>query len=143
MIVLHRHMGMVAMASQSRDGEIVAGVLRRFGYGVVRGSSSRGGQEALMGCLLALREGGRPALAVDGPRGPAGSVKPGAERLAVSEGLPVVYGRVRARGWRARSWDRFLVPWPFTRVEIEYGVWQPGEGTLAAAMATLAPVDGR
>lgn len=143
MMVLHRDMGMVAMASQSRDGEIVAGVLRRFGYGVVRGSSSRGGQAALMDCLLALREGRRPTLAVDGPRGPAGSVKPGAERLALAEGLPVVYGRVRARGWRVRSWDRFLIPWPFATVEIEYGVWHPGAGTLAASMAELGPLDGR
>ncbi len=143
MIVLHRDTGMVAMASHSRDGDIVAGVLRRFGYGVVRGSSSRGGPEALMGCLMALREGGRPALAVDGPRGPAGKVKRGAEHLAVAEGLPVVFGRVRAKGWRAGSWDRFLVPWPFARVEIEYGVWTPGEGTLAGAMAALPPLDGR
>ena len=96
-----------------------------------------------MGCLMALREGGRPALAVDGPRGPAGKVKRGAEHLAVAEGLPVVFGRVRAKGWRAGSWDRFLVPWPFARVEIEYGVWTPGEGTLAGAMAALPPLDGR
>ena len=140
MMVLHRDMGMVALASLSRDGAIVAGVVERFGYGVVRGSSSRGGAEAMEGCLLALREGRRPVLAVDGPRGPAGGVKPGAERLAVAEQRPVVFGRIRAAGWRAGSWDRFLVPWPFARVEVEYGVWHPGEGPFAEAMSRLPPL---
>lgn len=140
MIVLHRGRGIVGLASQSKDGALVAGVLERLGYEVVRGSSSRGGGEALMALLLALRAGKSPALAVDGPRGPAGSVQPGAEALARAENLPVLLGRVRAAGWRARSWDRFLVPWPFARVELRYGVWRPGVGTLAEALAALGAV---
>jgi lysophospholipid acyltransferase (LPLAT)-like uncharacterized protein len=140
MVLLHRDMGMVGVTSLSRDGDVVAAVLARLGYGVVRGSSSKGGADAMVACLMALREGARPVLAVDGPRGPAGSVKSGAERLAEAEGVPIVYGRVRARGWRARSWDRFLVPWPFARVEVEYGVWKPGDGPFREAFARLPPL---
>ena len=135
MIALHRGQNLVALTSLSRDGGLVAAVLLRLGYSVLRGSTSRGGAEALMACVLALREGRCPALAVDGPRGPAGSVAPGAEALARAGRVPVVFGRVVAAGWRARSWDRFLVPWPFARVVIEYGVWNAGEGPLAGAMA--------
>lgn len=134
MIALHRGLGIVGVTSLSRDGTLVAEVLRRLGYEVVRGSSSRGGVGALLACRDVLRRGQRPALAVDGPRGPAMSVQPGAEGLARGEGVPVVFGRVEARGWRARSWDRFLVPWPFARVRLRYGVWRPGDGPLAGAM---------
>jgi len=137
MIALHRGLGMVGMASKSRDGEIVAQVLTRLGYGVIRGSTSRGGAAALLACRDAVREGLRPALAVDGPRGPARTVHPGAENLALREGVPVVFGVVDAPGFRARSWDQFLVPWPFARVVIRYGTWRPGEGSLAEAMRSL------
>lgn len=137
MIALHRGRGIVGMASRSKDGALVAGVLTALGYDVVRGSSSRGGADAILESLMALRGGRCPALAVDGPRGPAGSVQPGAEALARAADVPVLIGRVRAAGWRARSWDRFLVPWPFARVEVCYGVWRPGEGTLAEALAAL------
>ncbi len=139
MIALHRGLGLCGLASRSKDGALVAATLTRLGYRVVRGSSSRGGAEALVQSRTALREGASPAFAVDGPRGPAGAVAPGAEALARAAQVPVVYGVVTAAGWRARSWDRFLVPWPFARVRVDYGVWKPGEGTLAAAMATLPP----
>lgn len=139
LIVLHRGEGVVGLASLSKDGELLAAVLRRLGYGVVRGSTSRGGVGALRAAEAALREGGRPALAVDGPRGPRGTVHPGAEALARRGGVPVVFATVEARGARLRSWDRFLVPWPFARVRVRYGTWRPGEGTLAEAMGRLAP----
>ncbi len=137
MIALHRGRGIVGMASHSKDGALLAAVLERLGYGVIRGSTSRGGGEALFASVTALREGRSPALAVDGPRGPAGRVHPGAAALAKAAEVPVVLGRVHAAGWRARSWDRFLVPWPFTTVEVRYATWRPGEGTLAEAFARL------
>ena len=138
MIALHRCERLTGMASLSKDGALVAAVLTRLGYPVVRGSSSRGGAEALLASLTTLREGGRPALAVDGPRGPAGTVQPGAEALAVRARVPVVCGRITARGWRLRSWDRFLIPYPFARVRVAYAVWRPGQGRLADTLATLA-----
>lgn len=138
MVALHRGTGLVGLASRSKDGDRVAAVLVRLGYAVIRGSTSRGGLEALRAAERALREGGRPAIAVDGPRGPEGTVHPGAEALARRAGLPVVFGVVHAAGWRARSWDRFLVPWPFARVRIRYGVWRPGaEPPLGEAIANL------
>lgn len=139
MIALHRGAGLTGMASLSKDGDLVTGVLTRLGFGVLRGSTSRGGLRALRAAEALLRVGGRPALAVDGPRGPAGTVHPGAEALARRVGVPVVYGVVEARGLRLRSWDRFLVPWPFAAVTVRYGVWRPGDGPLAEAMATLRP----
>ncbi len=143
MIALHRGMGIVGVTSLSRDGQLVADVLGRLGYDVVRGSSSRGGIEVIIRCRDAVRAGKRPALAVDGPRGPQFSVQPGAEALATRAAVPVVWGRVEAAGWRARSWDRFLLPWPFARVRVRYGVWHPGHGELGEAMvlpAVAAPV---
>ncbi len=140
MVGLHRGLGMIGIASRSRDGERAARVLGHLGYAVLRGSTSNGGTEVLRAASRALQAGGRPALAVDGPRGPAGGVHPGAAVLARLAGVPVVFGRVYARGWRLKSWDRFLIPWPFTRVKVEYGVWWAGdEESLAERMG--APTD--
>lgn len=135
LVALHRAQGLTGMVSLSRDGERLSRVLRALGYPVLRGSSSRGGAQVLVAALRLLRGGGRPAIAVDGPRGPAGQVQPGAEALAARAGLPVVWGKVDASpAWRARSWDRFCLPLPFARVRLRYGVWRPGEGRLAEAM---------
>lgn len=134
-IALHRRVGMTGMVSRSRDGERLAAVLAALGYPVVRGSTSNGGTEALFAAGGVLRAGGRPAIAVDGPRGPAGRVQPGAELLAARHRVPVVWGVIEAQPrWRARSWDRFSVPLPFARVRITYGVWRRGEGALQDAM---------
>lgn len=137
MVALHRRLGLTGMASLSRDGELLARVLAALGYGVVRGSSSRGAVAAFRAAEAVLRAGGRPALAVDGPRGPRGTVHGGAEALATATGAPVVFGIARGRGLRLRTWDRMLIPWPFARVTVRYGVWRPGEGTLAEAMHRL------
>ena len=134
LVALHRGLGMTGMASLSRDGELLARVLGLLGYAVIRGSGSRGGGDALFAALGVVREGGRPALALDGPRGPAGTVHTGAAALATRARVPVVWGRVEAAGLRLRSWDRFLIPWPFARVRVTYGVWRPGEGALATAI---------
>lgn len=137
MVALHRARGLVGMASRSKDGELLAAVLVALGYAVVRGSTSRGGVEALRAARSAIREGGSPAIAVDGPRGPAGVVHGGAEALARAESVPVVCGVVAARGYRFGSWDRLLVPWPFARVRVRYAVWRPGEGELAEVLRGL------
>lgn len=123
LVALHRGMGVVGIVSRSRDGERLSAVLTRLGYPVLRGSTSAGGTEVLVAASHALARGERPALAVDGPRGPAGRPGPGAAGLARRAGVPVVVGRVESAGWRARSWDRFLVPWPFARVRVRYRVW--------------------
>lgn len=140
MVALHRAphstggAPLVPIASLSTDGDLLAQALSSLGYQVIRGSSSRGGVGALRAALGALREGSSPVLAVDGPRGPVGKVQPGAEVLARRGEVPVVWGRIESTGWRARSWDRALVPWPFARVRVRYGAWRPGDGPLGEAM---------
>jgi lysophospholipid acyltransferase (LPLAT)-like uncharacterized protein len=105
-----------ALASQSADGELIAQVLKRLGVGVIRGSSSKGGA----GVLLDLSRQGAARdshllITPDGPRGPRRTVQPGIVFLASKSGLPIVpVGVGFTRAWRARSWDRFAVPLPFS-----------------------------
>lgn len=119
----HRNSGIVIPASESRDGEIQAGVLARFGFGVVRGSSKRKGAQALLGLVDALRSGKNIALAVDGPRGPVYEVKQGITYLAGKLGVPIVPLSMSARrAWiLTRVWDRYMLPVPFTRCVVLYG----------------------
>ena len=131
-ILLHRDASVTMMASLSRDGELLARVLAHLDVPTIRGSSSRGGPEVVAAAERVLRAGGRVAVAVDGPRGPAGVPKRGAPRLAQACGVPVVWVRARGWGWRARSWDRFSVPAPLARVHVSYRTWAPGEGEFAA-----------
>lgn len=110
------------LASLSRDGRLQARVMRRFGFEVLDGSSSRGGARALAGALERLRRGLDLALAVDGPRGPRGVVKPGVAYLASRSGRPVIpLSSACARAWRLGSWDRFTIPRPFSRVVVAVG----------------------
>lgn len=110
------------LASRSRDGELAARFVQRFGLGVVRGSSSRGGPEALRALVRSLREGWDVVVVPDGPRGPAEVVKPGVVALAAWSGAPVVPLAVGASAaWRARSWDGFRVPRPGARLVVRFG----------------------
>lgn len=125
----------VIMASRHTDGRRLAATSRRWGYDVAEGSSSRGGVAVLRRALRVLRDGGEVAIAVDGPRGPARSAKPGAAFAAMRTGaviVPVAAGATRA--WRLRSWDRLMVPAPFARVRIVYG--EPLDGTVATTYAS-------
>jgi lysophospholipid acyltransferase (LPLAT)-like uncharacterized protein len=126
MVPQHGSSRIVGMASLSRDGSLLAEVVRRLGYGLVRGGSSRGSVSALREAVRALQEGVSPALAVDGPRGPAHEVKLGALGLAAWTGRPIVYA-VSQCSWaiRLRSWDRFQIPIPGARVDIAYGRMDP------------------
>jgi lysophospholipid acyltransferase (LPLAT)-like uncharacterized protein len=110
------------LTSRSRDGELMADFARRFGLGVVRGSSSRGGAVALRGLARAVRAGEDVALVPDGPRGPACRLQAGIVSLAAATGAPVVPVGVAARpARRLGSWDRFMVPLPFARCAVVFG----------------------
>lgn len=111
----------VAMISQSRDGDIIADVARRLNFRPVRGSSSRGGREALAAVVAELSTHPMAAHAVDGPRGPRGLLKAGIIRMAQLSGAPIipVYISVN-RAWILRSWDRFLLPKPFSTIWIRW-----------------------
>ena len=107
--------------SESRDGEYVAQVMRRFGAAAARGSSSRGGLGAVKGLLAHAREGWSLAITPDGPRGPRYSVGPGVTLLARRSGLPILPVGVAVRSaWVARSWDAFVIPKPGTRVVLAF-----------------------
>jgi hypothetical protein len=110
--------GGVVMVSASRDGDIIADTIARFGLRPVRGSTGHGGRDALDAMVVALADGTTSAgVIVDGPRGPAGVAKPGAVLLARATGLPIVPGTWCARpALRFRSWDRTVVPLPFARI---------------------------
>lgn len=119
----HRNFGAVIPASESRDGEIQAGILKYFGFRVVRGSSKRKGDRALLGLVEGLRAGRDAALAVDGPRGPLYEVKQGITYLAGKLNKPIVPVASGAkRFWiLEKIWDKYLLPWPFTKGVIVYG----------------------
>jgi len=114
-----RASGMRVLVSRSRDGDLAAATLGRLGVESIRGSSSAGGAAALRAAVRHLRAGGRVAVLVDGPRGPRHSVAPGAAAMAVLGGAPVVCTRaIASRAVRLRSWDRFEIPLPGSRVDL-------------------------
>lgn len=119
----HRDSGVIIPASESRDGEIQARILRRFGFEVVRGSSKRKGDRALLGMVDGLRKGKNVALAVDGPRGPIFEVKQGITYLAGKLNKPIVPVIASAqRYWiLEKIWDKYLLPVPFTTGVVVYG----------------------
>lgn len=119
----HRRGGIVILASESRDGEIQAGILRRFGFEVVRGSSKRKGARALLGLVEGLKMGKDVAFAVDGPRGPIYEVKQGVTYLAGKLDKVIVPVSTSAMRFRVldKIWDKYLLPAPFTRGVIVYG----------------------
>jgi lysophospholipid acyltransferase (LPLAT)-like uncharacterized protein len=110
------------MISQSKDGEIIAGVAKRTGWHPVRGSSSLGGRKALKNMIADLKKTKLAGHIVDGPRGPSGKVKAGVIRLAHSANAVIVPFYVSAEnGWHFNSWDKFLLPKPFSRVVLRFG----------------------
>lgn len=119
---LYGHRGSRVLASRSRDGELVARWIRRFGLEPVRGSSTRGGGEALRLLTRALRSGYEVVVVPDGPKGPREVLKPGVIALARLTGAPIVPMALGAsREWRLRSWDEFRIPKPFARCVMRFG----------------------
>ncbi len=108
------------LSSLSRDGRLQARILRRLGFEVVDGSSSRGGARGLAGLVRAVRQGLDAAFAVDGPKGPRGAVKPGVVFLARRTGGAIVPVCASARHALrfSRAWDHYLLPLPFSRVVV-------------------------
>ena len=111
------------LASLSRDGELAARVAGRWGLHVVRGSASRGGLKALRAIHRAMRrDGSSPVMIPDGPRGPAYEFKVGVAVLSQVAQAPILpVGLAARRLFTLGSWDRLIVPWPFSRVAIVFG----------------------
>lgn len=117
-----RHRRIVVITSQSFDGEYIARFIQRFGYGAVRGSSTRGGVGALVEMIRLMKNGLATSLTVDGPKGPRCVAKSGACVLAKKTGQPMLPFSVEAeKYWTIKSWDRMQIPKPFTRARVIFG----------------------
>ena len=143
-----RDRGIVVMTSQNFDGEWIARIIRRFGYGTARGSTSRGARRALVQLKRDVAAGRPAAFTVDGPRGPARRVQPGAVWLAGATGNPILPFHIEAeRHWSALSWDRTQIPRPFSSMAVAIGapfeVPDPSEdGVVEAHRSALERVLG-
>jgi lysophospholipid acyltransferase (LPLAT)-like uncharacterized protein len=117
-----RRRRIVVITSENFDGEWIAGIIERFGYGTARGSTSRGGRKALLQLTRDMAAGKSAGFTVDGPRGPARAAQPGAVWLAKATGNPVLPFHLEAsRHWTMSSWDRTQIPKPFATVSIAMG----------------------
>lgn len=135
---LHRNQGISTIISRSGDGEYIARVVERWGYHIARGSSSRGGSEALRELVKAGRSGSSLAITPDGPRGPRQKLKRGVLTAAQMTGLPLMPMTGSAsRAWWFESWDRFLVPQPFATLYVRYGapIYVPRDANEATLVA--------
>ncbi len=144
-----RHKDIAILISRSFDGELIARTVELLGFHAIRGSSTRGGPPALRRMGEAYKQGHRCALTADGPRGPAFRAKPGTSQLAQLVGAHAVgtFYALPDRAWALRSWDRFLIPKPFSRVLItwpapvppdEQSIQQALQASVAMAEAALA-----
>jgi lysophospholipid acyltransferase (LPLAT)-like uncharacterized protein len=117
-----RRRGIVVITSENFDGEWIAGIIERFGYGTARGSTSKGARRALRQLTRDIGAGRPVGFTLDGPRGPARVAQPGAVWLAKATGNPVLPFHLEAdRSWTLNSWDRTQVPRPFATVSIAMG----------------------
>ena len=114
----------VILISQSFDGELITRILRMFDFDAVRGSSSRSSREGLLGLKHVIETGRTAIFTADGPRGPIYQTKMGPIKLAQTTGAPIgAFHLQPERAWVMKSWDRFLVPKPFTRIVVSWAQW--------------------
>lgn len=119
---IFRDLGIRVMTSASYDGEYIARIINKLGFVAVRGSSSRNAAAALLGMRRALEEGWTVAFTLDGPRGPRRKVKVGPVLLGRSSGLALTtFHAAVDKGWVLNSWDRMIIPQPFSRVLVRVG----------------------
>ena len=117
-----RRRGIVVITSENFDGEWIARIIERFGYGTARGSTSRGGLKAMLRLKRDMERGRAAGFTLDGPRGPARVAQPGAVWLAKASGNPVLPFHLEASAhWTMGSWDRTQVPKPFSTVALAIG----------------------
>lgn len=117
----YSHLRPALMISKSSDGELIAGVANRTGWKTARGSSTRGGKDAMSAMIAHIKTHRMGAHVVDGPQGPIGIIKPGLVKMAVTTGAVVAPFVIKAESaWYFGSWDRFMLPKPFSKVVLRY-----------------------
>jgi lysophospholipid acyltransferase (LPLAT)-like uncharacterized protein len=138
LLYVMRFQSIAALVSTHKDGELIAQIALRLGCKLVRGSSSRGADRALLGLVRTLREGFTVAVTPDGPRGPYRTFAPGALVAAHRAAAPVVaFGVHASSAWYLSSWDKFMIPKPFARLTIVFDAAHrvPGDNARDAADA--------
>jgi lysophospholipid acyltransferase (LPLAT)-like uncharacterized protein len=111
----------VVLTSASKDGTTLATAMKMFGLGAIRGSSSRRAVSALIGMKKALKEGYDVCVTPDGPKGPRYEVQPGVIKIAQTCNVEIIPIHLRySSAWRLKSWDRFVIPKPFSRVTVDF-----------------------
>ena len=143
---LYEYLGarVTILVSQSRDGELVAQLLSRFGFQTARGSTSQGGARGLLGVVNRVRNGMHACFTPDGPRGPRYQVQPGLVLVAKRTGAPILPMTFGAQWKRVlTSWDAFLLPLPFSRVVVVYGepIYVPADASAADLEAKRREVE--
>jgi lysophospholipid acyltransferase (LPLAT)-like uncharacterized protein len=124
-----RNLGVRVMSSNSYDGEYMGRIIHKFGFVAVKGSSSRNAVRALLGLRRALEDGWTVAFTLDGPRGPRHMVKPGPVALARSSGVRLtMFHAAVDQAWVLKTWDRLMIPAPFSRVLVRFGKLIPVPG---------------
>ena len=122
--VYFRRSHAIILISRSFDGELITRTLEMFGFGAVRGSSSRGAREGLLGLKDVIERGRTAIFTADGPLGPIYRTKMGPIKLAQMTSAPIgAFHLEPDHAWTMRSWDRFLVPKPFTRIAVSWAQW--------------------
>ena len=117
-----RRRGIVVITSENFDGEWIARIIERFGYGTARGSTSRGARKAMLQLVKDMKAGLPAGFTLDGPRGPARVAQPGAVWLASATGNPLLPFHLEASShWSLRSWDKTQIPKPFSTIALVVG----------------------
>jgi lysophospholipid acyltransferase (LPLAT)-like uncharacterized protein len=136
----HRGSNVAVLISEHRDGELIARTAHWLGYNLIRGSTTRGAERALLSLVRELKSGREVAITPDGPRGPARKFAPGALIAAQRSGVPILPVAAAAdRAWRLGSWDRFVIPKPFARITVAYGEATTVDSPSARAAANEGP----
>ncbi len=141
-----RRRGIVVITSENFDGEWIARIIERFGYGTARGSTSRGGKKAMLQLVRDMRAGRAAGFTLDGPRGPARVAQAGAVWLASATGNPLLPFHLEASShWSLRSWDRTQIPKPFSTVAlvVDAPIEVPKDSTDERLEATRLELEAR